>query len=265
MMMNSIRCSEAAIALVVLLVAVSGVAAQSVTPVDDGAPDAVKAGEDIEQLTYQIEDLFENTDADSWKLRVSTELKDASWRVQYLNQGGEVEQEETLEGSSATPDRQVRSDGRVGAIKVTVEGTVPEVGSYTYPKKETFNVMTLTRVGDGGLDEDMKTVDSHHYTRGSKTARKQLDRAKRAISAAEDRGAGVSEAKETFQSARDAYTDGNFDNARRLANRAEEQAQGSQESQQLLVYGVGAVVALLLIGGGIYLYRSRQDQYDELG
>jgi hypothetical protein len=261
--MISIRCSEVAIALVVLLVAVSGVAAQSVSTVDGEAPESAKIDSDVE-VTYRITDLFEDTDAESWQLMVATELEDARWRVEYLNQGGEAEMTEEASGSSATLDPEVTASGNIVTIEVTVQGTTPDVDSWSYPKEETFTAVALTRKG-GNLEDDIVTLETHHYTRGSKQARSRLDDARSAIQAAEDRGAGVAKAESTFESAKDAYLNGNFDNAKRLADEAEQQAKGSQESQQFLIYGAGAVVALLLIGGGIYAYRSRQNDYDELG
>ena len=169
---------------------------------------------------------------------------------------------EDLQTSAGDPVEEIIEAGEnLDHVNVTVTGTVPEVEAFSYDPPQSFEAMTLTREGGGDVAE-IETVSVHHYTSDSADARSVLDDARSAVNNSDS-----DEARNRLDTAISAFEDGSFDAARTAAEDAKstaESAESSAQTMQYVLYGVGAIVVLALIGGGIYYYRSQQDDYDKL-
>lgn len=256
--MRSSRCSSPAVgalALALVLV-VSVVPAAAVSTSAEGVPDSEVVGTEIE-ATFTLTDLYEDG-VNDWTLRASTELEGVSWTVEKRKLSGDVVRE-NYGGQSFTT--RVSAEDDVDRVTVTVTGTVPEVANWSYEPRERFRVAQLVQIR-GENENRLDRWRSHHYTEGSRDARQAIDAAREAV----DDGA-PQQAERDLEQAISAYEAGNFENAISNAEDAQdaaEQAQRARERQQLLLYGAIGVVALLVVFGGIHLYRSRQDDYNQL-
>jgi hypothetical protein len=254
--MSSIRCFKGAttLALVaVLLVAMGTAAAISVS--SEGVPSA-SAVEDSVTVTYTIEDPHRDAPSE-WTLEGSTELTEVRWTV-TVKQGDSQVSENIYDDQAFSED--LSGDG--DRVVVELDGTTPAIENYTFDPEERYTVATLNQT-TGENVEELVTDSAHHYTNKSKAARDQIDAAGAAIEAA----GGNDEAEELQESAISAYEAENFENAERLATNAEEAATSAQQSQELttmLLIGAGVVLALLVIGGGIYRWKAGQDKYSKL-
>jgi hypothetical protein len=223
-------------------------------------------GTDVDQ-TITITELHQSPQVEEWTLEAGTELESAEWTITYLDQAGEEIKQTSHEGQNITSDT-LSTENNIDAIEVRVRGTVPQLDGYTYPEEETIAIMALTQAPANDVTNDFATIEVHAYTEASEQARENLDAASDAIETAREQGADVSDVESTFQSAVSSYENGNFENANRLAQQAQENAnakvQSSQQTQTIL-YAVGGLLVLLVIGGGAYWYRSQQDSYDKLG
>jgi hypothetical protein len=261
--MNSIHSSKLlAIALAVVLVSQGAVALS----VDGDEPGDVEVGSDVDH-TVTLEELHQSPQVDQWTLEATTGLEDAEWTITYLDQAGEEIEKTSHEGAEISSN-ELSTENNVNAVEVRVRGTVPSIEEYTYPEEEMVTVMALTQSPANDVTNEIATVEAHAYTEDSQQARDNLDAARDAIDRASESGADVSDVESTFQSAVSSYENGNFENANRLANRAESNANSkveSSEQTQTILYAVGGLVVLVLIVGGFLWYRSRQDTYDKLG
>ncbi|WP_435359110.1 hypothetical protein [Haloarchaeobius sp. DFWS5] len=271
--MNSIRSSRWAILAVVALFAVAAVGtATAVTITNEDVPEEKQVGEQY-TATVTLSELYKNPSYTNWTLQGETELQDVTWTVvtEDTDTGSQIDQQ-SFDGQSFNYTKIDAEKTDTNQVTVKVTGTVPEVTNYTYADEEQFVVASLTQVRDGGTTNDIGTTTAHHFTSESQSAREALNSAKESIDSAESSGASVSDAQSSFDSAVSAYENGNFENAQTLANRASEEAGSSADSKaanesrnQLIMYGAAALVALLLVGGGIYWYSQQGDDYSRLG
>ncbi|WP_136688900.1 hypothetical protein [Halorhabdus amylolytica] len=254
--MSWIRSSKGITLLAVLALTLVAVGTGAAVTVDTNAPSEAQAGE-VTSVTITISDVYE--DADQWTLTGSTGLVDVQgWEVTKVTPSGE--------GGTSTFDGEtfevpIEAGENLDHVNVTVTGTVPQVQAFSYDPPQSFEAVTLTREG-GGQVEEIETVSIHHYTPDSKDARGVIEEAEAAVNDSDSQ-----DARNRLNTAISAFEDGSFDTARTAAADAQdtaESAESSAQTMQYVLYGVGAIVVLALIGGGIYYYRSQQDDYDKL-
>jgi len=267
--MNSNHYSKLGTLLLVLAVAVAAVSpAAAVASVDaDGVPQEAEVGEEV-SVTYTLSDLYAGNTPSEWGLQGETNLTNASWTVTaYGVDGDQVADSRNYGGESF--EYAVSSSEDMDEIEVTVTGTVPEVGEWSYDPEERFTVTEFTEVRDGGGTTAIDSYDAHHYTANSKEARNAIEDAESAIETAESNGADVSSAQDALDNAVGFYENGDFDRAVQNAEDAASEAESSESSAQtrsMLLYGGAGLVALLVLGGiGYLLYQRQGDDYDKLG
>jgi hypothetical protein len=266
--MNSNRYSKLATLLVVMTVLTAAVPAASAlaTVQADDAPEEAQVGEEV-TVTYTLTDLYEGDTPRQYTLRGDTNLTNASWSVTAFDSAGDqIGQTENYGGSSF--EHPVSADDDVARLEVTVTGTVPEIANLSYDPAETFFLTEFTEVRDGGGSTTIDTWQTHHYTEDSREARDAIEAAEADIDDARDNGADVADAEDDLDNAVGFYEAGEFDKAienAESAQNAAEQSQSSAQTQELLLYGGVALVALFVLGGGGYvLYQRQQDDYDKL-
>ncbi|MFC7070830.1 hypothetical protein [Halobaculum lipolyticum] len=259
---NLSRCSRLTAVLAVfalLLAATAPAAAVSVERTD--VPETGEVGSQV-TATTTLTELYDTYE--TWQLAGSTGLENTTWTVTFVNQAGNQVRQESYDGQNFT-GAQVNIDQGTAQVRVRVTGTVPAVEAYSYDPQQSFTLLALDQTREGGTSNDLDTVTATHYTSESREAREAMASARSAIDAA----GNPATAEESFSSAVDAYEAGNFDNAASLAERAEEeatQAEGAQQRNQLIVYGVGALLVVALVAGGVVVFlRGRGDNYDKLG
>ncbi|QLH77071.1 hypothetical protein HZS55_07090 [Halosimplex rubrum] len=256
--MSWIRSSKSAalVALLALsLVAVGTAGAISVSPGE--VPDESQVGETV-TTTVTVEDPFVDMN-DQWALRGSTELTNVSWTVTVLQQGEEVDQASYGEQSF---EQALNASNGGDTVEIELTGDTPAIENYTYEPVETYTLYDFDTV-QGSSTSDLNETSVHHYTNASKDAREAIDDANAAI----NESGGNDQAEEQRDRAISAYENGNFGNAESLAGDAQSQAEQAQQSaqrNQTILMGVGALVVLALIGGGIYYWRSNQDEPTKL-
>lgn len=257
------RCFKLALACLLVLSLVAAPAA-AVSVGDDDVPTEGEVGQQV-TATVTLDQLYQNPQLESWTLAGSTELTDVTWTVVYYDQTGAKVGQDEFDGQNFTGADVSAADG-TSEVEVTVTGTVPEVGTYSYDPAQEFTAMELTQTREGGSSNEIQTWTTHHFTSDSDEARSALDDAQAAIQSAS--GANTDEAEQSFANAVDAYESGNFDLATNLANEAQtkaENAEQSSQTMQLAMYAVGGVLVVALLAGGFLYWRSQQDSYDKLG
>jgi hypothetical protein len=255
--MSSSRCSKALVVALLVLVASVGMAA-AVSTETQGVPAEAEVGEEV-TATYTFTELY--SDFESWTLHGETNLTTVTWTVKQEDQAGNQLSQNSSDG--ATFNESVNIEDDTARVVVTVRGTVPEVGNFTYDPRDEFLLASYELVRDGGTRQAITEDRTHHYTNESQQARQEIEQARSTI---EDAG-GDQQAEETLQNAISAYEAENFENAVDLADRAQEQAEQKQSTQsrnRLLMYGGAGLLALLVVVGGVYYWRSQQDDYDKL-
>jgi len=254
--MSWIRSSKGITLLAVLALSIAAVGTVTAVTVDSNAPSEVQAG-DATSVTVTISDVYE--DSDQWTLTGSTGLVDVQgWEVTKVTPSGEAGTS-TFDGE--TFEVPIESGENLDHVNVTVTGTVPEIQAFSYDPPQSFEAMTLTREGGGDVEE-IETISVHHYTSDSADARSVLNDARAAVENSDS-----DEARSELDNAIASFNDGSFGPAESNAQdaiEAAESAESSAQTMQYVLYGVGAIVVLALIGGGIYYYRSQQDDYDKL-
>ena len=257
MKMSWSRCSEAVV-VVLLVLSVAVVPAAAVSTSTEGVPEETRVGSDV-TATYMLTELYSNYE--SWTLNGETELTNVTWTVRQLNQAGNQVSQESYDGPSF--NESVSIDDGTAEVAIEITGTTPEVSEFSYEPAQTYEFAAFDLVREGGTREDIASTQVHRYTTASQDARDAIERAESAVMAASNQ-----EAQRSLDNAKQAYDGENFDLAVELATEAEERAERAQSAQnrnQLILYGVGALLVVgLLVGGGIY-YRSQQDSYDKLG
>ncbi|RLM57046.1 hypothetical protein DVK02_04400 [Halobellus sp. Atlit-31R] len=254
------RFSKLALAcLFVLSVATVPAAAVSV-----GDSDVVSDAEVGTQVTATatLTELYQNPSLESWTLAGSTELTDVTWTVYYYDQTGAKVSQESFDGQSFS-DAQVSADDGTSEIVVEVTGTVPTVEQYSYDPPQSFTVIALEQTREGGSTNAIETWDATYYTSESREARGSIDEAAAAVEQVDSQ-----QAERSLQNAIDAYDGEEFSLAVDLADQAREQAQETQQSNQLMqyaLYGVGGLLVVGLLVGGFLYWRSQQQGHDKLG
>ncbi|MFB6189451.1 MAG: hypothetical protein ABEI57_06175 [Halapricum sp.] len=244
------------VALVITLAAVGTVAAVQTKNVS--APDQAKVGQEV-TAKVTITDLYQ-PDSD-WTLQGTTQLQNVTnWKVTKTYPNGTTASQ-TFGGTSQF-EVPVNASANFASITISITGDAPPVSNYSYDPPQQFQAAKLVKVvGDG--QSEVETVSVHHYTSDSKQARQNIQDAEDAVS-----GTNNGDAKSYLQNAIDWYNTGNFEKANSNAKKAKNsanQAKSSQNTMQLVLYAIGAIVILALIGGGLYYYRNQQqDSYDKL-
>jgi len=248
-MMNSIRCSEGLALLAIAIVALAAVGTAGAVTIDESqGPDEAEVGAEV-TIEYEITELY--TDSTSWTLNGTTQLENVTgWDITTVKPSGE-EDSTFVEGSQSF-ETEIAGDQNYETVIVSITGTVPPVEEYTYDPAQTFTAIELTSV-TGQNENVLYTDEVHHYTTESANARDAID-------AAGDAGASGSD----YEGAISSFENGNFENAKSLAQSAQEGAQTGQMIQYALM-GVGVLIVLAVLVGGIYYWRSQQDNYDRLG
>ncbi|WP_436929434.1 hypothetical protein [Halosimplex halobium] len=255
--MSWIRSSKsvALVALLALSLAAVGTAgAISVQPGE--VPEETRVGETV-STTVTVEDPFVDM-PDEWTLQGSTELESVSWTVTVRQQGEQVSQE-TYGDQSFDHPLEAANNGDTVVVELT--GDTPAVENYTYEPAETYTLYDLESV-QGNSTSGLNTTAVHHYTNASKDARQSIDEAAEAINAS-----GADNGQDDLDQAISAYESGNFGNAESNAQdalEAAEQAEQSAQRNRMILMAVGALVVLGIIGGGVYYWRSNQDEPTKL-
>ena len=212
------------------------------------APDDAEAGTDFE-ATYELTDLF--TDFEQWTLAGETSVTSVTWTVTQYDQAGNQVRQESYDGQAFT--QSVDIDTGVSRIEVRVRGTTPGFETPTYDPPQRFTAAALTLERQGGTQQAIDTDAAHHYTQQSRSTREKIEDAEAVV----DRS-GDDRSRDTLESAISAFEAGNYDNADRLADRAESEAQRNARTRRTLLYGGGAVLLLVVLGAGWYVYQSRK-------
>ncbi|WP_181685761.1 hypothetical protein [Halorhabdus salina] len=257
--MSWIRSSKGLALLAVLVLTFAAVGAVTAASVQADAPAEAQVGEEI-TVSATITDVYET--ADQWQLNGTTELRNVTgWTVTKVTPSGE---ETTTQFDGATDfEVAITGEENIDHINVTITGDVPSVEDYSYDPPQSFVAADFNRV-QGNNVNDIETISVHHYTEESNQTRQVIDEARQAVeeSDSEDANATLTNAIGVFNGGGE-----NFAEARSLAKDAKntaESAEQSAQTTQLILYGVGALVVLALIGGGIYYWRSQQESYDKL-
>lgn len=262
--MNSTRCSSRGIVLLVLAVAVVGLAgtAAAVSVSETSVPDTAEVNSS-QTATVTLSDLYSDGAPSEWTLRMESNLSGTvDWTVSKEKFGNAGIQNESSSGQSYETTVSQSDDDET--VVVTVSGTVPMPDEWSYSPPQQVAAVTLYRVNDAGNRVELGTATVQPYTQASQNARQAIAAAQQAIN---DTSGDTSEAERSLEQAISAYNNENFENAlsnAQDAQNAAESTQSSQQTTQLLLYGAIGVVVLLLVGGGVYYYRSQQDSYDKL-
>jgi len=242
--------SSRALALGVLfavVLATVGVAGAVSFTADD--PEAAEVGDTVE-FEVEIEDPFDGM-ASEWTVQADSELEGASWTLVSENVAGD----EVERSNDGTLD--ISSDDGVDTVSITVQGTVPDLNNFDYEDIESEHYLVLEVSEAGG--STLESWSAHRYTEDSQIARQAIDDASEA---AED--ADSDSARDRVGTATSLYNSADFSAAIEEAERAEDDAEGEAQTQQLLIVGGAAVVVLAVLGGGYYLYSQRKQNTNKL-
>jgi hypothetical protein len=246
MKMSWIHSSKGAILGALLVCSLVAVGTAAAVSVSGDAPAPAENGTEV-SMSVTIEDPFANA-PDQWTLRGDTELVEANWNVEVLNQGRLVTRNDAAGANFTQP---LNFDDGATTVNVTVTGTVPTLSTFDYENKsaENYLVMSLAQQSGNAVDQRWS---AHRYTAESDSARQAIDDAQSAVE--EAGGAG----EDDLDQAINAYDAGNFDNAESLADDAQTAAEESQGGLPIVLIGGVVVVLLLVVGGGYYYYQSQQ-------
>jgi hypothetical protein len=264
--MNSSPSSSLVVLAVVVLAAVAvPVAAVSVS--DSGVPQTVETDETVgveRDVTFTLSDLY--TDYQSYELAGSTDLRSAVWTVTTLDPQGDTIETRTFDSDSFTID----VGGSVNAVEVSVEGRAPSADDvdFSYDPPQAFVIAAFSQRQSGGVATEIETITARPYTSDSEEARSAIDDASQAVDDASSAGASTDEAERLLGNAIDAFDNGDFALAIDLADQAESSATSAQESQeqtQLLLTAGAVLIALVIVGAGLYWYLQNRGPADKLG
>lgn len=276
---RSSRLSTLALLGVLLLASMTPAAAVDVD--ETNVPSQAEAGSQV-SASIVLTDLYLEPNWDPWTLQGETELTNVTWTVTYIDQTGSEFDTQSFDGQRLNRGNgvQISTQNNVDKVRIELVGEVPEPTEFTYPEKESFVVASLTQTrGEQGSRSEIDAWSAHHYTTGgedeepgSRQARQAIASAQGAIVEARTAGADPANANQSLQNAVEFYESGDFENAIKNANTAEQQAiearenaESSRQTTQLLMYAGGAALLLALLGGGYWYYQQQQDTYDKLG
>jgi hypothetical protein len=251
-----------AVLAVCLLLAAAVAPAAAVSVGETDVPDSAAVGSEV-SVTIQLTELYREPSLEEWELAGSTELENPTWTVVFFDQTGSKIGQESFGGQEFSGATVAASDD-IDQIEVQLTGTVPSVTEYTYDPHQRFTAATLEQVPPGGGSNELASEEVPYFTEDSQSARSALDAAASAI----ENAGNPNEASSTFDLAVNAYESGNFDNARQLAQEAQNQAERAQQRDnrnELILMGVGALLVVGLVAGGFLYWRSQQDSNDRLG
>jgi len=254
------RFSKLALACLLVL-SVASVPAAAVSVGDSDVTSDAEVGSQV-TATATLTELYRNPTLESWTLAGSTELTDVTWTVTYYDQTGAKVDQESFDGQSFSGAEVATADG-TSEVEVRITGTVPAVADYSYEPPQSFTVMALEQTREGGSSNDIDNWSATHYTQESREARDAIAEAETAVSEVDSQ-----QADRSLRNAVEAYNGEEFTLATDLANQAQEQAQKTRQSNQLVqyaLYGVGALVVIGLAVGGFLYWRSQQQGHDKLG
>ncbi|MFC7132525.1 MULTISPECIES: hypothetical protein [Salinibaculum] len=238
--------SKGALLGVLLAISLVAVGTAAAVNVSGDAPAPAENGTEV-SMQVTLEDPFADA-PDQWTLAGETELDDATWNIEVLNQGRLVTRTDT---SGETFSQPLDFEEGATTVNVTVTGTVPTLSTFNYENRsaENYTAVALTQANGNAVD---RTWRSHRYTNESNSARTAIDAAATAVEDAGGTG------QDDLDRAINAYDAGNFDNAESLAEEAESAAEQSQGGLPIVLIGGAVVVLLLVVGGGYYYYQSQQ-------
>lgn len=249
---------------VTLLVASPGAAA---TVDDDGVPDEAQVNDSV-SVEFTLSDLYEGDTPREWTLVADTELDNADWTIRRFDGGGDQVGSST-ETANATAEQFVSADENVVTVEVELRGDVPDVEEFSYEPRQTFTLATFTEQRPGGGETVLETYETHHFTEASQSARQAIDDAQAAIDEADEAGGDVSDAEGDLETAIALYNGGvEFGQAQSVAENAQDEAEDAEsgaELRSLLLWGVGALLVVVVIAGVAYWYRQNQGPADPLG
>jgi hypothetical protein len=250
--MNSSRCSDLVVLVLLLVLAVGAAGGVTVDAAD--APADAEAGTD-RTATFELTELYQDPEAEQWTLRGETELENVTWTVKVVDQAGSQIAQPTYVSQSFAHDVDIESGA--ARLQISVTGTVPAINNFSYDPRPSFLVAELIQEQPGGTSETIGIYEADRYTAGSREARQAIETAETAI----DEAGGHDEAEQTLNSAIDAYEGENFELAVDLAGQAEDtarQAEANQSRNRLILLAVGALVLIgIVVGAVMYLRRSR--------
>ncbi len=218
------------------------------------APDESEVGSEFD-ATYDLTNLFD--EFERWTLVGETDLENVTWTVQQYDQAGNQVAQDSYNGQ--TFSQRIDIESGVSRVEVRVTGTTPGFGTPTYDPPQRFTAADFRLEREGGTQQAINSHETHHYTQESSTTRQNVEQAERAVERF-----GDEQSRETFQRAVSAFEASNYDNADQLADEAESEAQRNRRTRTTLLYGGAALVGIALVGGGYYVYRSRQQDPDRL-
>lgn len=254
--MNWSRCSRVALAVALVLVVAAGPVA-AVESDANNLPEETNVDTTTDS-SFTLTELY--SDYKQWTLRANTDLTNVTWTVVEYNAADERIAETSYDGQSFNHTVDIESD--TTRIEVEVTGTVPTIENYTYQPPEQYTYARFQQVREGGTKSNISEYEVYHYTTESKEARQTIDEAKPVVNDSDS-----DEAQKQLQRAINAYNAGNFELAIDLAQDAQKNAEQARESQQrtqtFLYAGIGVLV-LLVVVGGVFYWRSQQDDYDKL-
>lgn len=264
--MNSNPSSSLSIPILVIAALVLIGAAAPVAAVDvdqSGVPDEAAVGEEL-TVTFELTELYENAPR-AWTLNATTELENASWEIRTFDNAGD--QLDRSDDGGNTTEYLVDADRDVDSVEVTLRGTVPEIEEYTYDPEERFVLVSFDRVREGGGIDAIDELTVHHYTPESDAARTSIDEAQVAVEGLVERGGDPADAQRLLGNAIDAYESAQFDLAAELSSQAADEAGEAEESvdrQQLTIYAAVGLVAVAIVAGLVYWFRSRRGPGERL-
>jgi flagellar basal body-associated protein FliL len=246
--MNSIRSSETAIGvlLVVALVTVAAGTAVALT-VEGTSPEPAQTNSTV-TMAATIQQPFSGDAPAQYTLRGETELENASFTVVAVDQQNSTVNRVDSEG----PTFEMPLDIDNGSVRVEMEvndGVVPPLDTFDYEDMsvENYTALRLVRVADGA-ETEISVYETHRFTEESIEARQAIDNASALIDADSS-----SDAREKLNQSISAYNAENFENAISLA----QEARSTAESGGLPVTLIGgAVVVLVVIVGAVVYVRS---------
>jgi len=241
--MSWIRSSRVVV-LVVLLALALGVAgtAMAIDFNEDDVPTEAEVGStEMVTVSYDVDQTSPST------VEAESELDDAVVSITASGPGSEVSD------SGDTAEVEVDPDEH-SEVEIEANGDIPEIMDYDYEDQDVENVVGLSVSEDGA---SVGTWEIHRYTEDSQEARQALDDARDAV---ED--SNSESAQSNFDRAVTLYNSGEFESAIETAQDAQDDAESEGQMLQLLLTGGAVLGVIALIGGGVYYWRSRQqDNY----